>query len=509
MMIIFVMIALISCVESENDENITEPVIEEITTPYFTVDKEIYQLGDKININLFNSENCTRVALTDFGREPSSKYILNYRAIEDNKTIEMPTKKLTKGGDYTLWLCGSDSYDYLYTVDVHIDDADTNDYGISNATFNTSKEGNLLKSKLTIKTEHLNELTYRIYWCKDNVRLDDYMPIRSLTSINNGEIVVEFPQNMYKPKEANSMEIFVSEGVSTSYYLNVDDTLILPESKYVFTFNAISDLHVQSLRDSMLFNAHLKTTLKDIYASNSKAILGVGDITNFGKASEYEFVQSIFDSVNNTNNIPFYASIGNHEYMYFDDFNEPVGYFKNHFKLDSHYYSFNVNNYKFIALGTDKTSLYGIMSNEQLVWLENELKNISKDEVVFIMIHQGLKDTVDGTLKTKYNQDDYGFIENNNRLRNILKNHPNAIVFSGHSHQTLDGYVPVAYGNGKDASFANCGSNSYLNSYDDSEIGGAEGLYIEVYEDYILIRGREFSYGKWIANCQIVLPLNK
>ena len=449
------------------------------------------------------------MTLTEFGREPNNKYTLNYREIGEENVVEIPTKKLTKGGDYTLWLCGSDANDYIYTVDIHIDDSDTNDYGVKDVKIDVSKEGNITNSKLTIKTDYTNLLTYRIYWCKDNVRLDDYMPIRSFTSSNLNEIIVEFPTNMYKPKEANSLEVFVSEGVSTSYFINVGNELNLNDSEYVFTFNAISDLHVQSLRDSMLFNAHLKTTLQDIYDSNSKAILGVGDITNFGKASEYEFVESIFDSVTNKNNIPFYASIGNHEYMYFDTFSEPVGYFKNHFNLDSHYYSFTVNNYKFIALGTDNTSLYGIMNNEQLVWLENELKNVQENEVVFIMIHQGLMDTVDGTLKTKYNQDDYGFISNNDRLRNILKNYPNAVVFSGHSHQTLDGYVPVLYGNGKDASFANCGSNSYLNSYDDSEIGGTEGLFIEVYKDYILIRGKEFSYGKWIANCQIVLPLNK
>ena len=263
----------------------------------------------------------------------------------------------------------------------------------------------------------------------------------------------------------------------------------------------------------MVFNAHLKTTLNDIYQSDSKALFAVGDIINFGKEEEYVFFKSVYDSVSNPNNIPFYPAIGNHEYMYFSSFDEPLGYFKKHHNLESHYYSVMIDNIKFIVLGTDTSSMYGVMSAAELNWLEAELSSVGKNDKVFIFMHQPLKDTVDGTLYTAANQTSYGFIENNDKLRSIFKNYPNAFIFSGHSHQTLEGLTPVLYGNGSDATFINCGSNGYLCQYIDGldldDVGGSEGQYVEIYEDYVIIRGREFSYGKWVSNCQILLPLNK
>ena len=35
---------------------------------------------------------------------------------------------------------------------------------------------------------------------------------------------------------------------------------------------------------------------------------------------------------------------------------------------------------------------------------------------------------------------------------------------------------------------------------------GSEGIYVEVYEDYVLIRGRDFAQGKWCGSMQIKIP---
>ena len=45
-----------------------------------------------------------------------------------------------------------------------------------------------------------------------------------------------------------------------------------------------------------------------------------------------------------------------------------------------------------------------------------------------------------------------------------------------------------------------------------SKFGGAQGLYLEVYEDQIIIKGREFedvdqTSKYWFSNYQVVLPL--
>ena len=524
-LVLFVSFILLACGNDDEKEGIIgETVNEETgleetplsTYPYLEVEKEVYKLGDEIKVNLFNYTDCSKVCLTEYGREPSANHELSYKKITDADHVFIKTERLKTGGEYTLWLIGPEFHQYLYTVDIHIDDDDENDYGITNAEFkcvlpDTSQEGYVEGyNRILVCTNQNKKLTYRLYWCRDGKRLNDYMALKTVESDKNN-FTIELHDNLFKPAEANQIEIAVIEGVSTSYYLDIENMLNLEEAKYEFTFNAISDLHIQSRNDSMLFNAHLKKTLNIIYNSNSKGIFAVGDLINFGKEKEYQFLQTIIESVENKNNIALYPAIGNHEYMYFATYEEPLGYFKKYHKLDSHYYSVEIEGYKFIVLGTDTISNYGVMNNEQLNWLEGELDSVDDNNPVFIMLHQPLKDTVDGTLNTKYGQTDYGFMQSNDKLREIFKKHPNAFIFTGHSHHTLDGDLPVLYTN-DDATFINCGSNSYLTQYVGSEhqneIGGAEGLFVEVYDAYVLIRGKEFCYNKWVANCQIKIPRN-
>ena len=67
---------------------------------------------------------------------------------------------------------------------------------------------------------------------------------------------------------------------------------------------------------------------------------------------------------------------------------------------------------------------------------------------------------------------------------------------------------PLLYGQGKDATFVNTAAVSYLWSDDDTAVDGAEGYYVEVYEDYILLKGREYTNGDWCAAAQFRIPLN-
>ena len=88
----------------------------------------------------------------------------------------------------------------------------------------------------------------------------------------------------------------------------------------------------------------------------------------------------------------------------------------------------------------------------------------------------------------------------------MLREYPNATLFTGHTHWTLESYQPVLIGNGRDASFVNRASVGYLWTDEDKSTGGSEGIFVEVYEDYILIRGREYRNNTWCAATQICIP---
>ena len=487
-----------------------EPDIPTITKPMYdytciTTDKTTYSINEKITVYLHNTESSDLLAITEYGKEPNNQFILLKRQVKDTTEQVFNPSKLNGAGDYTIFLY-KNSEGVIDLIDIHIDDEDTNNYKISNATIDVSS--NNLSSMITVNTVNTNELTYRLYWAKDGNRLTDYMAIKTLKSSNLDTFNIELPNNLYMPNEANQIEIAVVEGVTESYFINLEDKLTLPESKYLFTFNAVSDLHIQSKSSSTLFNAHLKRALKDIYSSDSLAIFAVGDIINNSEESNYEYFKSLLEEVKTPNAKDIYYAVGNHEYMYQTDMNIALGMFKEQFGLDCHYYSVELNGYKFIVLGSDDISSYGVMNSIQIEWLRSELAKTDKNKPTFIFMHQGLKDTVAGTLETELGQQDHGFGSSRNTLRSILKNYPNAVVFTGHSHYSLEEYKTFSYGNGLDASFANCGSMAYLNGYNTEDLGGSEGYYVEVYEDYILLRGKEFIYDKWIGGAQFYIPLH-
>ena len=104
--------------------------------------------------------------------------------------------------------------------------------------------------------------------------------IKTLKSKDTKTFEIKLPDNLYIPKEANQIEIQVVEGVSDSYYINIIDDMRLNESKFLFTFNALSDIHIQNKNASAIYNSHLKMALRDIYSSDSEAIFVAGDIIN-------------------------------------------------------------------------------------------------------------------------------------------------------------------------------------------------------------------------------------
>ena len=100
-------------------------------------------------------------------------------------------------------------------------------------------------------------------------------------------------------------------------------------------------------------------------------------------------------------------------------------------------------------------------------------------------------------------------LEEERLLQEIINNYPNVLLFSGHTHWTLDSVQPALYGNKEKASFVNCASVGYLWNDSDTNEPGSEGIYVDVYEDYVFIKGREFLDRKWVSSTQLVFPKYK
>ena len=67
-----------------------------------------------------------------------------------------------------------------------------------------------------------------------------------------------------------------------------------------------------------------------------------------------------------------------------------------------------------------------------------------------IFMHQGIYDTVSGTLP---GHGWHGLNTKTSGIRDIVKQYPNAFVFSGHSHQDLNCIQTSLFGKGEEGSF--------------------------------------------------------
>lgn len=138
-------------------------------------------------------------------------------------------------------------------------------------------------------------------------------------------------------------------------------------------------------------------------------------------------------------------------------------------------------------------------------WIKEQLATY-KDKRVFMFFHLPLNDTYDDNASGMSSTQATGRVA---ALRPLLNSYPNVIYFSGHSHYNLwreggvkdDGtpYVnPNTYQSGDSMTMIHCPSCAYIRPTDDytSEDGhGSQGLMVDVFADRVIIKGIDFTEG--------------
>jgi hypothetical protein len=161
------------------------------------------------------------------------------------------------------------------------------------------------------------------------------------------------------------------------------------------------------------------------------------------------------------------------------------------------------NDYHFIVLGNTvyEPGVRATIGDEQYEWLEEKLGEATDERPIFLFMHQGMMNTVSGTSESER----WWGINDDARLRKLLKEYPNVFFFTGHTHSMMDA-PNCMYGGGKNAAMFNTGSvgDLWVPSTGES-IVGSQGLYVQVYGDKVLVRGRDFTTGQWVASAQFVV----
>lgn len=267
-------------------------------------------------------------------------------------------------------------------------------------------------------------------------------------------------------------------------------------------FTVLSDVHIEGNNQDR-FNL-FGEGIRDINSNtDNDALIFLGDNTMNNQVVELSAFYSILNQYNTIDNVLMVT--GNHDLCPSDyntgDYEDLLGRFfkyKNEYIEtqydDSVYYSYEINGYKFIVLGSESDA--GInedLSDTQLTWLENELESVKESgNPVFIFNHYPLNNIWADVWSEGHIGDD------SDRVYEILKNSENQILyFSGHLHMGFyEDKREVVYDD--NVTFINVAGFGVDNTDGDADIQhSGTGQQVEVYDDEIVIRVRDFAKHEW------------
>lgn len=193
-------------------------------------------------------------------------------------------------------------------------------------------------------------------------------------------------------------------------------------------FAVISDVHIRaypSIEDDKLRVA--LSTINEV-EPHLDAMVITGDFTNRGSEKEYRRFNKIYNK-NTNNSVEKVFLMGNHDYWNGLSLKGAQKRFRKNMHEDIHSHKV-IKGYHFIAISTEGRKVNGVFGEKLLLWFRENLELARKDndkKPIFLGVHQHIKDTV-------YGSDRWG----NAELYNILKEFPQVITFSGHSHYPLN-----------------------------------------------------------------------
>jgi Icc protein len=295
----------------------------------------------------------------------------------------------------------------------------------------------------------------------------------------------------------------------------------IPDDELLMSMYIFSDLHISKDPQTP---RKMKQALDDLtsYKNPVDALMITGDLTDTGTMHDYRLLSSILSKYKLP---PIGANMGNHEYytIWMDAHGDwkkssmPNGktnelsrqQFLSFMNYKKTYNEMTIRGYTVLLLSQETYILEhpevgegAWYSDEQMDWLEKRLSVVSKNgKPVFVMIHQPLPPIgEDGGTHTLIRA---------KRFRKILEPYLNVFVFCGHRHQDFmngtEHYVKETFHLFHNSSVTRPFDRNYNEIWKDH----AQGIYLQVYRDKVVVRGREFSKNSFIKEAHWTIPLQK
>lgn len=422
-------------------------------------------------------------------------------------------------GQYKVLLLKDDGYDVLAEthITVKVDPDRVPDAPSEASLKRTGSTPGFAGGTLTVRLSSdclVQPAGFIVYWGDANGTLSGYTPLAQFTCKG---LVTEYtlPANTMIPSGADRMLVYAfSDGNAVSRTAVSVSLAGMGASlgEPVAELQIMSDIHINA-DVSHIHNQNFAAALADILATapGSIGIFINGDIADNGQAAEYEAFNRLIQAAGEKLP-PVYCAIGNHD---FNGGSNPAAQIQQFLagtgnESETVYFDTWIAGMHFIFLGGEQAGGYANLSSAQLRWLESKLaENRDENRPIFVFLHQGLMNTVAGTFEYQ----NWHGVEQSAKLSAILSRYPEVILSSGHSHWTLESANTFRPFDSSLPTILNTASCAYL--WDDTcmatDVGiiGSEGWYITVYEDTLVVRGRDYVNGLWIGSAQFIMKLNR
>ncbi len=423
-------------------------------------------------------------------------------------TAELPA------GEYVLYLLADDGYGILSSVDITVvDDGTSIEVPVApkSAAYQSANAGlGRADGTLTIVHGEKKPEKYTILWANADGPLAGYTEVSTI-ACTGAETVYTVTPNTLVPLGADRLLVYAVNGKTRS---DKPAVAKLPDGagsydlgKPLAELQVMSDIHINP-SDNHIHNKHFAAALADIkkLAPNSIGIFVNGDVADHGQRNEYDALNRLVKAAGE-GLPPVYYAIGNHDICGGQSAEAQIAQFLKGTNNDSEtvYFEREIGGYRFIFLGGETVSGNASLSRAQLDWLEETLDKESDGKPVFVFLHQGIMDMVAGTFQYQ----GWHGVDQAGQLKKILKDHPEVIMFAGHSHWTLESKQSIKPADEEFPTVLNTSSCAYLWDDDANKtnigIEGSQGYYIYIYEDRMVFLGRDFVNGLWTSSAQFVM----
>lgn len=293
----------------------------------------------------------------------------------------------------------------------------------------------------------------------------------------------------------------------------------------VFNVTLLSDVHID-YRELFLQTAlRLGTTNLSKSQTPIDAIVISGDLTNYGDKKSMDTMFSTVIGAKPKGTEAFITT-GNHDIGHSSDSNltedeARANYIELHNKylgtnIDNIYYSRVIKGYTFITLSDESDDSWDTpeISDAQIAWLDGELSKATAagdKKPVFVVCHWPINNTNGQQIVWEHG----AMNDSSDKVRAVLEKYSGMNIFyiSGHVHtgvnsDALHKYFDVHNVEEQNGIFyVNLPAFGSLNRYGVPWPG--TGMQMEIYQNEVLFRPRNYLSGKWYANHEYALELYK